>query len=109
MGNDDMMISEQPLLSTLSSHEHDDSLNVIHGLFEPISLEKEREYNVNDPHKLLSQIIIDNEIDANFEFVECLNGLTDEDKEYTLWKKIKIISRFGHMMPMREATVQYLA
>merc|ERR1712228_533533 len=107
--DDDMPLSEGPMLNQMSSHEHDDSLNIIHGLFDPISLEKEREYNVNDPNKLLSQILIDNEIDANFECVELMKDLKNKNKKYALWKKIKIVSRFGHIMPMREATIQYLA
>merc|ERR1712228_617539 len=109
MSNDDGLIDDEPLLNTMPSHDHDDSLNVIHGLFAPISLEKEREHGENDPHKLLKQILIDNEINANFEFVECLKEVKDERREYTLWKKIKIVSRFGYMMPMREAVIQYLA
>ena len=105
--NEEDLMEDTPLLNTLPSHDHDDSLNVIDGLFEPVALESEREYNVNDPHKLLSQILIDNEIDADFEFVDCLKDL--RHKEYTLWKKIKIISRFGHIVPFREAMIQYLA
>merc|ERR1711933_197289 len=38
-----------------------------------------------------------------------LEDLKDERKTYTLWKKIQIISRFAHLVPFREAMIQYLA